>query len=416
MIEKKLAATIFDGMEDVSRDETGVSRDSYGEVETAALSYLESVALEHGLAVSYDAGGNAIFSLQEDADANKYILVGSHIDSVPRGGNYDGGAGIVAGLLCLIKAAQENVRFIKPVKVIAIRGEESAWFGPCYVGSKALLGQLTESELKATHRDTGQTLEDAMAAVGVDIERVKAGEPLLDISDVEAFLELHIEQGPVLVQLDKPLAVVSGIRGNFRYRAIHCLGESGHSGAVPREYRHDAVFSVSSLLTRIDNHWKTVLDHGGDLVITSGIMSTNMKEHAMSRIPGDVEFSFEARSEHQYTLDAISSMLTAVAKNIERERQVRFIFDEIKSSAAAQLDPGVTQQLQQAAERCGFDPHVMPSGAGHDSALFSNAGIPTGMIFVRNENGSHNPDEAMDLNDFGQACDVLYDHLTQGEA
>jgi len=415
MNDMHIAEELFAGLREISLDGKGVTRGSYSQKETEALEFLELYAQNHGLSVNYDGGRNAIFSLPADADAARYVLVGSHIDSVPMGGNYDGAAGIVAGLVCLIKAQREGLRFQRPVKVMALRGEESAWFGRCYLGSRALLGQLEPQALDAPHRETGRPLVEYLEQVGADVERIRAQKPLLDIQGVEAYLELHIEQGPVLVELDKPMAVVSGIRGNFRHRTVHCLGEAGHSGAVPRQYRHDSVFAVASLLMRVDDHWKTILEHGGDLVVTTGIVSTNHDEHAMSRIPGDVEFSFEARSEHQDVLDAVHALLESEAKNIERERLVCFEFDSVVASSAAQMDPAIVDQLKQAAVRCGQEPYVMPSGAGHDAAVFANAGVPTGMIFVRNQNGSHNPDEAMAIEDFHQATAVLYSHLV-GEA
>lgn len=411
MNDIRIAEELFAGLREISSDGEGVKRPSYSVVETRALEFLEHYALNHGLVVRYDGGGNAIFSLPEDADAEKFVLVGSHIDSVPNGGNYDGAAGIVAGIICLLKARHEGVRFERSVKVIALRGEESAWFGLCYIGSRALLGQLQPQELQAPHRETGRPLIEYLEQVGADVARIRAQQPLMDISGVEAYLELHIEQGPVLVELDKPLAVVSGIRGNFRHRAIHCIGEAGHSGAVPRQYRHDSVFAVASLLMRVDDHWKTILEHGGDLVVTTGIVSTNNNEHAMSRIPGDVEFSFEARSEHQDVLDAVHALLESEAKNIERERQVGFKLDPVVSSSAARMDLNIVEQLKQAAIRSDQEPYVMPSGAGHDAAVFANAGVPTGMIFVRNQNGSHNPCEAMEIGDFNKATGVLYSHL-----
>lgn len=409
--ERDDAAMLFAGLRELSMDGEGVTRGSYSEVETRAIKFLEAFALEEGLVVSRDAGQNTYFSLPEDQDAERYVLVGSHIDSVPQGGNYDGAAGIVAGILCLVHARRAAIRFVRPVKVVAIRGEESAWFGLCYMGSMAMLGQLSGESLRAPHRETGNSLESYMVQVGVDIEAVKQGMPLIDPENIEAYLELHIEQGPVLMETNQPLAVVSGIRGNIRHRTIRCLGEPGHSGAVPREFRHDAVFAVSSLLMRLDDHWKTLLAHGGDLVVTSGIISTNQQEHAMSRIPGDVVFSFEARSEHRDVLKTVGSLLESEAKIVERERRVSFKFDEQVSSTPAVLDAEVVKDLKNAVSSYGEEPFVMASGAGHDAAVFANRGIPSGMIFVRNQNGSHNPHEAMELDDFIPATSVLYTYL-----
>lgn len=412
--DEQFSSYIFQELRNISFDGEGVTRGSYSETETKALQFLEKIAIENGLSVTHDEASNYVFSLPEDKDADRFVLVGSHIDSVPQGGNYDGAAGIVAGIICLLRAIKTGVSFSQPVKVIAMRGEESAWFGCCYVGSRALFGQLTSVDLNSPHRNTGKPLRHYMAKLGIDVSKLENQEPLLDSKSILSYLELHIEQGPVLVKTNRPMAIVSGIRGNSRYREINCIGEAGHSGAVPREYRHDAVFAVSSLLVRLDDHWKTLLAHSADLVITSGILSTNCKDHAMSRIPGEVSFSFEARSEHVDVLNTMSSLLESEAKIIERERNVKFDLNEKTSSSPALLDPVIVNSLKAAAIANGYEDYVMASGAGHDAAVFSNLGIPSGMIFIRNEHGSHNPDEAMEISDFLVGTSVMFRHLCEG--
>ncbi len=256
--ELALAAQLFDEIGSFSADTAGFSRPAYSDIETKTLHYLEEYARRAGLAVAYDEGQNAIFSLPEDAAAEKYILIGSHVDTVPNGGNFDGLAGVIAGLLCLLRARQSGQRFKKPVKVIAMRAEESAWFGPCYIASKALLGQLQDSELEARHKADGRSLGAHMADMGIDMSRVEKQLPLLDPKTVTAYLELHIEQGPLLVEKQVPAAVVSGIRGNVRYRNIRCISVPGHSGAVPRAYRKDPVLAMVDLLSRLDESWLTI--------------------------------------------------------------------------------------------------------------------------------------------------------------
>src|SRR5690606_15611818 len=125
--------------------------------------------------------------------------VGSHVDSVPFGGNFDGLAGVVAGLVCLLRAHRRGERFAKPVHVLAMRGEESAWFGPCYIGSKVLTGALLDADLNARHKGDGRTLEAHMADTGLPVDRIRTHVPLDDLSRIEAYLELHIEQGPLLI-------------------------------------------------------------------------------------------------------------------------------------------------------------------------------------------------------------------------
>ncbi|RCK49864.1 allantoate amidohydrolase [Thalassospira profundimaris] len=414
--DRDLVASLFADIGAQTADTEGVSRPAYSAIETATIDYLVAFARKHGLEVEFDAACNALFSLPEDLAAEKFVLVGSHADSVPNGGNFDGLAGILAGLMCLVRAKNEGRRFARPVKVIALRGEESAWYGPCYIGSKALFGLLGTTELSARHKGDNRPLADHMAEIGIDMAPVKAGEKLFDPSCLLAYVELHIEQGPLLVNKDLPVANVSGIRGNFRHKAITCIGEAGHSGAVPRAYRRDPVLAAADLFTRLDDDWDTILQKGDDLVLTSGVVGTDPQKHAIARIPDSISFSLDVRSQDASTLDAMRDLLRAHMRIVERNRKVRFELDDELGVAPALCDGDVVAGISAAMRRLGFEDYVMPSGAGHDAAVFANNGVPTGMIFIRNRNGSHNPREAMEIDDFMAASSVLYEYLTHSEA
>jgi N-carbamoyl-L-amino-acid hydrolase len=392
-------------------DIEGVSRPAYSGIETATLEYLIDFAQSEGLVAEWDAGRNVVFSLPEHRTAPRFVLVGSHVDSVPRGGNFDGLAGVLSGLLCLVRARREGFTFPLPVKVIAMRGEESAWFGPCYIGSKALLGTLRADELLARHRADGRTLDEHMQAVGIDTATVCAGTPLLDGATIIAYLEVHIEQGPVLIERNLPAAIVSGIRGNFRYKKISCYGEAGHSGAVPLAYRHDPVLAMAELLNVIDAAWNDFVAKGSDLVVTSGMVSTDQQKHALSRIPDSVEFSLDIRSQDSAMLETMHALIQSHVARIERERTVRFDFGQAMWTSPALCDESLIAMLQAASCALGVLASAIPSGGGHDAAVFSKAGIPSAMIFIRNRNGSHNPQEAMEIEDFGIATGILYQFL-----
>ncbi|WP_127524255.1 Zn-dependent hydrolase [Mesorhizobium sp. Z1-4] len=407
----RIAGALFDVIATRTADVEGVSRPAFSEVETRTLAMLVDFARDQGFDAWYDAGGNANFCLPGHRDADRFTVVGSHVDSVPFGGNFDGLAGIVAGLICLVRAASDETSRIKPLHVLAMRGEESAWFGPCYIGSKALTGKLSASELAARHKGDGRSLDEHMADIGIPMNEVRGGKPLIDLSRIEAYLELHIEQGPLLIGKNIPAAVVSGIRGNIRHRAIHCVGEAGHSGAVPRAFRRDPVLAMADLLVRLDESWSTILQKGDDLVLTSGVVGTDPERHAMSRIPDEIMFSLDMRSQSAATLEEMRTLLSEEMRQVERDRKVRFEVDEELYSQPALCDPSLVAGLEAAMERAGQAPFVMPSGGGHDAAVFGAAGVPSAMVFVRNQNGSHNPKEAMELPDFIAAVDILYEFL-----
>jgi N-carbamoyl-L-amino-acid hydrolase len=206
-----------------------------------------------------------------------------------------------------------------------------------------------------------------------------------------------------------PLAVVTGIRGNVRHQKITCVGEAGHSGTVPRWLRRDAMFAVADLIVRLDEHWRVLLERGTDLVVTTGICSTDPADHSMSRIPGRVSFSFEARSRSSDTLEEFYKLMKSECSAIASRRQVDFEFDRRQVSAPAQMDSLICSILKEACQSRGVAHDLIPSGAGHDASLFANAGVPAGMLFIRNQNGSHNPAEGMEISDFMLGVQVLED-------
>lgn len=404
-----LAQQVFADLRAMAPDGAGVSRPAYSAAETLALDYLADLAHSQGLAVDHDAAGNIWFSLPAHRDAARFIVVGSHVDSVPEGGNFDGLAGVVAGLLVLIRGRDRGLRM--PVKCLALRGEESAWFGSCYLGSKALTGQMTTAELAAPHKGDGRRLAEHMSGLGIDTGPIAAGQALIPLDRVTGYLELHIEQGPLLVERDIPAAVVTGIRGNLRYRSVTCTGTGGHSGAVPRAYRHDPVLAMADLLTRMDDSWLHILQTGGDLVLTSGIVGTDEARHAITRIADSISFSLDIRSQSTEVLDHMRDYLHEEMADIARVRGVRFDTGPEIAAAPALMDDAMVADLMAAMGNVGVEPFAMASGAGHDAAVFAQAGVPSAMIFVRNRNGSHNPDEAMELADFMMGTGIISAYL-----
>ena len=403
---RDLAADLFDRLREMSFDGVGISRETYGAGETEAMEVIAVLGRDQGLGVEWDPARNLILTLPGVRPELPAVATGSHLDSVPQGGNYDGAAGVIAGLVALLAAKGRSQ--LRTMKLYVLRGEESAWYGgPCYFGSRALFGLLTDADFRTTHRETRETLATNMARCGVDLEAVAPGQPLLDAATLHSWVELHIEQGPVLVAQEKPAAVVTGIRGNVRHRRIVCRGQAAHSGAVPRWLRHDAVLAMAELLIRIDEHWRVLLEWGEDLVVTSGIVETNAAEHAVSRVPGEVSFSLEYRSQDVKTLRSFGDLLRSECATIEAKRGVSFDLGQTVFNEPARMSQPLVDIVQASAADAGVDLEVLPSGAGHDSAVFANAGVPSTMVFVRNQNGSHNPDEAMELQDFLDAAEVL---------
>jgi beta-ureidopropionase / N-carbamoyl-L-amino-acid hydrolase len=403
----KLARRMFDHLERESADDPGLTRKAYGEGERMAHELATREARALGAEISTDAAGNLFMTLPGQ-DRGRCIIIASHMDTVPHGGNYDGAAGVVAGIACqaAFHAAGRKPPF--DLTVIALRAEESSWFPHSYIGSKTALGILDPDQLDLLKRsDNGRSLADHMRDEGFDPEAVRRGESRIDKERVVAYIEAHIEQGPILIKEEVPVAVVTGIRGSFRYRNARCEGTYDHSGAMPRAWRRDAAAATADLIVTMDAFWQEHLDQGHDLTITFGEVYTNAQQHAFQKVAGEMGFCVDVRSQDVETLDIVKERLHQLIADIGKDRRVDFVLGDLTGSTGAKMSPHLQALMKKAAETASISHISMGSGAGHDAATFSLEGVPTAMIFIRNANGSHNPDEAMDMEDFDKAFSVL---------
>ncbi len=378
-------------------------RESYGPGEQAAHDIMRAAARKIGLEVAVDAIGNLMMTLPGRDRSVPRILIGSHLDSVPQGGNFDGAAGVVAGLSAVSALRQAGIVPGCDIVVMGIRAEESAWFDVAYIGSAGAFGLLDPGCLAVRRSDDGPSLEAAITQAGFDPAAVRERRSLLEPAQIRAYLELHIEQGPTLAGVGLPAAVVSGIRGCKRFRNARCLGEYAHSGAVSRAFRHDAVAATVALLHHLESVWLQQEAAGADLVITSGELFTDAALHGPSKIAGETRFVIDVRSLSEATMGAVTGEARAAAARLGQAYRVSFDLGATSDSPPAVMDARLRASLMERLEQ----PFEMASGAGHDAAVFAKLGIPTGMIFVRNEHGSHNPAEAMQIDDFAIATQAL---------
>ena len=409
-----LAAELFDTLAANTHDGIGITRASYGEGEQFAHDLVRRKARELDLEVANDAAGNSYLTLPGRDRSLPRIVVGSHLDSVAQGGNFDGAAGVVAGLVAVASLRDSGIRPVRDISVMGIRAEESAWFGVSYIGSRSALGTLPADALDTARRaDNGRTLAEHMRDCGCDPDALRSGAPYLDAKRLHAYLELHIEQGPVLEERQIPVGVVTGIRGNLRMPAARCVGEYSHCGGVPRSHRRDAVLAVAELAMALDRIWSDAEQADDDFAFTIGKLFTDAEWHAMTKIAGDVRFSLDMRSLSADYLAGIERKVQALAAEIAGRRGVTFDLGRFTRAAPGILDEVIKQRLREGVAALGIPAMDIPSGASHDAAAFAAAGVPTAMIFVRNDKGSHNPDEAMELPDFMRATELLTWYLAR---
>ena len=193
----------------------------------------------------------------------------------------------------------------------------------------------------------------------------------------------------------------------MRFANARIKGAYSHSGATPRRHRHDAVVAFADLVAHLETAWDEIEAAGQEATITIGKVATNSSQHAASKVAGEIEFSLDIRSANQSVLDDLRARASAIATTTSSVRGVQIDLGPNFAWSAVSMTPDLIAELQMAADAQGIPVLVMPSGAGHDAAVLAEAGVPTAMLFVRNENGSHNPDEAMDLADLGQAVAIL---------
>ena len=413
LAERERAARLFDRLREDGRDEPGVTRDPYGAGEQRAHATIAAEAKRLGLEVTRDEAANLYMTLPGRDRSAPAVVTGSHLDSVPHGGNFDGAAGVVAGLVAVAALRRLGVAPSCDLTVMAIRAEESIWFQVSYVGSRAALGALPDGALAARRIDTGRTLAEHIAECGGDPEALARGARHLDPARLGAFVELHIEQAPSLVEAGRPIGICAGIPGNIRYPDMRIAGSHDHVG-LPRRFRRDTALAGAEFAVALDRLWAAREARGVGMACTIGRFHTDPRLHGLTIVPGAFHLSLDVRAYDPETLAELEREIAEIAQGIARRRGVRFEFGPRAAAAIGPVDPAVKAGLARAAARLGLPAIELGSPASHDAAAFAAAGVGMGMIFVRNENGSHNPREAMTIDDFLAGAAVLTGWL--GEA
>lgn len=388
----------------------GITRASYGEGEQFAHAFLRAEAAALGLRVAQDAALNSYMTLPGRDSRAPAIMIGSHLDSVAQGGNFDGAAGVVAGLAALFMLRRRHAPLPGDITVMGVRAEESAWFQTSYIGSRAALGRLSPEALQCRRVDTQATLAEHMRQCGGDPEALLAGPSFLDASRIRTFIEVHIEQAPSLVEAGVPLGIGTGIPGNFRYPEITVAGETAHVG-LPRRFRRDALVAAARFVARLDDLWLRWEQAGRGMAFTVGRLHTDAANEAMTKVAGEVRFSLDVRAYDALDVARLHEDVLGIVATLRDQCGVRFDLGRRTQAPVATAAPDIQAALAELARARGIPSVPLASPASHDAAVFHEAGVPMGLLFVRNQNGSHNPDEAMDIDDFMLAVDVLTDWL-----
>ncbi len=399
-----LVQGLLDRLAAIGADPPGITREAFGPGENAAMALMAETARGLGLDCTVDAGANLAMRWEGSDPTAAPVLIGSHLDSVVHGGNFDGAAGVVAGLAAIAALQAEGFRPRATVEVLALRCEEAVWFGLGLIGSRSLLGRLPEGALELPHARSGQRLGDCIAASGGDPARL--GRPLQDPRRIEAYLELHIEQAPQLVEAGQPVALCLANPGNLRHPHIRITGEDAHTG-LPHRFRHDAALAGAELALALERLWLDEEAARRPMAVTIGRFHTLAGRHAMTVVPGEFEMSLDLRAYDAAHLAALEAKLHGLVGAVAARRGVAIDLGPRSAAAPGAMDPAILEELAAAARQRGLAPPRMNSPGSHDANNFAAAGVPTGMLLIRNRNGSHNPDEAMETDDLLAGIDLL---------
>jgi N-carbamoyl-L-amino-acid hydrolase len=356
-----------------------------------------------GLQAQIDAVGNVVGRYASAAPAAKTLLIGSHYDTVANAGQFDGRLGILTAIVVVEHLHRAGRQLPFHVDVIGFSEEEGVRFSAPYLGSGAIAGRFDESALARRDSD-GVSLATVLRKEGVGLDTIQALARRPDT--LRGYLEVHIEQGPVLLQKNLPVGIVTSISGSARYR-VTVQGVAGHAGTVPMPLRRDAAAAAAEIVLAVERRCRA----SNNLVGTVGQL--NVPQGLINVIPGSCDLSLDIRSVDDGTRNAAVHDILAAIEEITGRRRVTATIKEVARHRAVPCAPAMQSAFAQAIERVGMEPTYLPSGAGHDAEMFAGL-TDIGMLFVRCGNGgiSHSPLETVTADDADIGARVLLDVLT----
>jgi hydantoinase/carbamoylase family amidase len=392
---------------ELGRHEGGIDRALATPQERAARERFAAWARARHYALRQDAFGNLFARRPGSRGDAKPILVGSHLDTVPTGGAFDGAYGVV-GALCAFESLDErNARTEHALEAVAWAGEEGGRFPLGCLGSSAFTGAIQKEHALSLADTEGITLEKALASTeGGLLPDV----PMREDTGVAAYLELHVEQGPVLERDGASLGIVTVIAGQRRYR-VTVDGSSGHAGTVPMKQRDDALCAAAEMILAVESAAKSA---GGATVATVGRIAA--EPGAPNVIPGRAIFWVDVRSDDDAAIDTVETALRAAATLAQSERKVRASIERLEARLPVPMNQQLRACIEHAAETLGVRAINVPSGAGHDARCLA-AVVPTAMIFVPSIGGrSHVPDEDTKPEDLELGVAALVESIREADA
>ncbi|MEZ4696693.1 MAG: Zn-dependent hydrolase [Rhodothermales bacterium] len=365
-------------------DDRGIYRTAFSEADMEGRRWLRARLADAELPSRMDGAGNVYGTLRGTSDSGRTVLVGSHLDTVPCAGALDGGLGVLVGLECLRRIKESGQRTERTIELVAFSDEEGRFGG--MFGSQAAVGSVTPETLEYYSDLEGCTLAEAMRRCGLD--PLRALDATLDPNDIDAYLELHIEQGPVLDNLRKPVGIVENITGLFKW-LIRIRGTANHAGTTPMSMRQDAFMGLADFAHEIPR----ILEENGSELSRATIGTAQILPGAPNTVPGLVELTIDVRDTSAEVLEDLGEAFHRALSAIARRRKLMFDYDVQSVIQPTACHPDIVSLVEDTASELGLDYHRMPSGAAHDAQIMAQL-TRVGMIFVPSKDGqSHSPAE-----------------------
>ena len=384
------------------REDHGIYRMAFSDADKTGREWFKQRVAEAGLEFYQDGAANLFARLGWDG-RRPTVMIGSHLDTVPGGGVLDGALGVLVGLECLRTVKESGLTLQFPLEAVAFSDEEGRFGG--LFGSQAIVGDLTPDKIYNSRDLEGLTLIEAMAAWGLDATAALGAQR--NPESIHAFLELHIEQGPILDSKGIKIGVVEAITGLFKWE-IRLIGTANHAGTTPMNMRQDAFLGLAEFANEIP---RIIEEHGSENSRAT-IGRAELSPGAANTVPGQVLFSLDVRDTDQGILQELANACRRALSAIARRRRLMFEFDILSEISPVRCDPGIAQLVSQAAQQLGLSSLRMASGAAHDTQNMASI-TRAGMIFVPSIGGrSHSaaewtPWESIEMG-ANAALNVLY--------
>ena len=399
MIQKERLQKDFDAMAQFTGLGEGINRLAFTDADWEGRQYIIDCMIDAGLDVEIDGFGNVIgYKIGTNPDL-PVVMVGSHTDSVPNGGNYDGVAGVLSAIEVVRSIIDDGFEHEHTIAAVDFMCEESSRFGAATLGSKAMRGKLTLNDLHRLVDKQGISLYDSLKDRKLYPDAI---ESMAYNRPVKAFIEMHIEQGKVLEHEQKQIGIVSGIAAPERFY-VTIRGNADHSGATPMNLRHDALCGASKIILGIEE--VTSMQEEPPVVGTVGI--AEVVPGAMNVIPGSVKLGVDIRSISKVARDSVVFLIKELIDVIAEKRGLSYTIEHISKESPVSMHSSMIEEIKRAAKSLNIEYITMPSGAGHDAMHWTDV-APTGMIFIPCRDGiSHNPAEFAAMDDIVAGAEVL---------